>query len=237
MKGTYGVDSPGTVLGLGIGAAFGTVGAALSFQPGEIASWAVTAALLLPLASFGSFLYTTLRGKFIVWQREIRALDLPRGATVLDLGCGRGLVLLQAAKSVPGGSAVGVDLWRSADQTGNSPDTTMKNAEAVGVAEHVDLVTADMCELPFADRTFDAVLSSLAIHNIPTAEGRARAVHEALRVAKSGAPIRIADFRHHKEYAAALEEAGAKEVAVRGLGWRFWYGGPFFRTIMVEARK
>jgi arsenite methyltransferase len=91
---------------------------------------------------------------------------------LLDLGCGRGAVLLAAAKLLPAGRAAGIDLWR-ADQTHNSSDMTLRNAEKEGVAARVTLHTGDMTSLPFEDQSFDVVVSSLAIHNIPKAAGRA----------------------------------------------------------------
>src|SRR6201991_4234341 len=81
------------------------------------------------------------RGKFEVWARLLTRIGLRGDERVIDLGCGRGAVLLTAAKLVPGGSAVGVDIGRS-DQTGNSPEATLGNADAEGVADRVDLHTA-----------------------------------------------------------------------------------------------
>ena len=75
------------------------------------------------------------------------------------MGCGRGAVLLATAKRLPNGKAVGVDLWR-ADQTDNSPAATERNAEIEGVADRIELHTADMTALPFEDNTFDVIVSS-----------------------------------------------------------------------------
>jgi arsenite methyltransferase len=55
------------------------------------------------------------------------------------------------------------------------------------VADRIDLHTADMRQLPFDDGSFDVVLSSLAIHNVPGAAERAKALREAARVLKQGA--------------------------------------------------
>ena len=41
--------------------------------------------------------YTTLRGKHVVWERLIDELALAGDETVVDIGCGRGAVLLLAA--------------------------------------------------------------------------------------------------------------------------------------------
>ncbi|WP_433222076.1 class I SAM-dependent methyltransferase [Microtetraspora malaysiensis] len=182
------------------------------------------------------FAHTTLRGKFRVWDAELDRLRLKGDERVLDLGCGRGLVLVKAAARVPQGKAVGLDLW-TRDQSGNSQDAAWANARAEKVADRVELVTDDMRRLPFEDGAFDLVVSSLAVHNIPDAEGRAAAVREAFRVLKPGGGLRLADFRNARDYAAVLRECGAADVQVYDLGWRFWYGGPHARTSMVAARR
>src|SRR4029077_13430020 len=109
----------------------------------------------------------TLRGKFVLWAGLLDGLRLRGDERILDLGCGRGAVLLMAAQHLTTGRAVGVDLWRRADQSGNSSEATRRNAVSEGVADRVELHTADMTALPFADDSFDLVVSSLAIHNIP----------------------------------------------------------------------
>ncbi|EUA43837.1 methyltransferase domain protein [Mycobacterium xenopi 4042] len=86
-------------------------------------------------------------------------------------GCGRGAVLLPRRSGCPR-RAVGIDLWR-ADQTDNSPTATMTNARLEDVADRVEVRTADMTALPFDDESFDVVVSSLAIHNIPTGKAAA----------------------------------------------------------------
>jgi SAM-dependent methyltransferase len=139
-----------------------------------------------------SYLRTTRVGKFEVWARILAGLQLRGDEVVLDLGCGRGALLLAAAKLLPDGRAVGIDLWR-ADQTGNSPDATRRNAEREGVANRVELHTGDMTQLPFTDNTFDLVISNMAVHNIPSAVGRRAAIDEAVRVLRPGGRLAIAD--------------------------------------------
>jgi cyclopropane fatty-acyl-phospholipid synthase-like methyltransferase len=68
-----------------------------------------------------AYIGTTRVGKFEVWARILGDLGLRGDEQVLDLGCGRGAVLLSAAKLLPCGRAVGIDLWRP-DQTGNSAE-------------------------------------------------------------------------------------------------------------------
>jgi arsenite methyltransferase len=176
------------------------------------------------------------RGKFEVWARLLTRIGLRGDERVLDLGCGRGAVLLTAAKLVPHGSAVGVDIWR-ADQTGNSPEATLANADAEGVADRVELHTADMTDLAFPDDSFDLVVSNLAIHNLPDNHARQLAIVEAVRVLRSGGHVVIADLGFTRQYATWLQESGMVDVERRSLGWRAWWGVPFIRTHAVTATK
>jgi arsenite methyltransferase len=191
----------------------------------------------LMLLSAASYVYTTRRGKFLGWANILAHQNLGGDEQVLDLGCGRGMVLLMVASLLPKGRAIGIDLWRTGDQSGNAASVTRHNAELEGVAERIELHTADMRDLPFADDSFDIVLSSLAIHNIPGHAGREKALGEAVRVLKPGGRIIIADFRETHRYVASLRELGMADVAHRILGWRFWYGGPWTATKLVSAIK
>lgn len=56
---------------------------------------AATGALLL--ANAGVYLRTTLRGKLRIWERELDRAGLRGDERLLDLGCGRGAVLIAAA--------------------------------------------------------------------------------------------------------------------------------------------
>ncbi|KAB8186692.1 class I SAM-dependent methyltransferase [Microbispora catharanthi] len=237
-RANYGVDAPGVLAGLTLGGIAELALAAVLFGIG----WPIPAVVLLVggivlVVGAALFAHTTLRGKFEVWDAELDRLGLKGDEQALDLGCGRGLVLLKAAARLSSGRATGIDLWSTRDQSGNNQDATWANARAEGVADRVDLVTGDMRDLPFDDATFDLVVSSLAIHNIPQEEGRAEAVREAFRVLKPGGLLRIADFRNARRYAEVLTECGAADVEVHDLGWRFWYGGPHARTSMVACRR
>lgn len=185
------------------------------------------------LAQAGLYLHTTARGKVRAWRRELDRLALRGDEQLLDLGCGRGAVLIEAARRLPAGRAVGGDLWRSKDQSGNDPWVTLANARAANVADRVQLHTADMTSLPFPDDSFDLVTSALAIHNIPTPEGRQQALDEALRVLRPGGRLLIADFRYAADYRHHLGSA----ATTRGLGPGYWYGGPWAATTLVSTTK
>jgi arsenite methyltransferase len=198
----------------------------------------------LGVASFWLFLnagwytHSTRAGKFGVWSELLDRLELKGDERLLDIGCGRGAVLLMAAQRLPRGRAVGVDMWSATDQSGNAEQVTRQNAALEGVADRVELHTADMRQLPFDDDSFDVVVSSLAIHNVSGAGERARALCEAARVLKKGGKMAIADIRYTRAYAQELEARGLKITDCRSLGPRFWYGaGPWVATRLVAAIK
>ena len=192
---------------------------------------------VLLLQTIPSYLYSTRRGKFAVWAELLDGLPLRGDEYALDMGCGRGAVLGMLARKLPHGRAVGVDLWRSEDQSGNSPNATWRNLDAECVRNRCELVTADMRAAPFPDSTFDLVVSSLAIHNIEGHQGRGQAVDEAVRVLKPGGRLLIADLRWIGAYGKRLRELGMENVAEQHLDWRFCYGALGTATGLATATK
>jgi arsenite methyltransferase len=192
---------------------------------------------LVLLQTVATYLYSTRRGKFEVWAELLDDLHLRGDEHVLDMGCGLGAILAIVAELVPHGRAVGLDLWRSVDQSGNSLEAAQHNLRAEGVSDRCELKTGDMMALPFPDATFDLVVSNLAIHNVAHRQGRLRAVDEAVRVLKPGGRLLIADLTWTRAYAKRLREQGLKGVEVHNLGWRFWYGTLGIATGLVVATK
>lgn len=185
-----------------------------------------------------SFFYTTRRGKFIEWERVLDRMHLRGNESVLDLGCGRGAVLTAVARRLTtSGRATGVDIWSAMDQSGNAQDVTLRNASLDRVGDRVRVETGDMRSLPFANGTFDLVVSSLAIHNLRTKEDRTKAIVEAYRVLAPGGRLVIADIRSTKLHTQLLRGLGAQNVERRRLGWRFWWGNPIAATSLVTASK
>src|SRR5438874_10462276 len=230
-RGSYGVDAPIVPVIFAVAMVVSIVNFAISPR-----LWMLLPLLFL-LGCAATYLHTTRRGKFLVWAELLDQMGLRGDERILDMGCGRGAVLLMAAQRLTTGRAEGVDLWRSVDQSGNSLEATRRNAIAEGVADRVELHTGDMTALPFEDNSFDVVVSSLAVHNIRGSAGREKAISEAVRVLRPGGRLMIADIRATRQHTAQLAKIGMAEVARRRLGWRFWWGGPWAATRLVTATK
>lgn len=110
--------------------------------------------------------------------------SLATGEAVLDLGCGAGTDLLMAAQMVgPRGRAVGIDM---------TPAMVAKaraNARAMGAA-NVEIVEAQVEELPLPDRSVDVVISNGVIDLVPDKDA---VFAEILRVLRPGGRIQVAD--------------------------------------------
>lgn len=233
----YGLDAPGVVRNLAL---FGLLGVAIGTASLLIPlGWLRVAASVYGFWAGGCLLLTALLmvlssrvGKLRFRDRLLDGLGLAGGERVLDVGCGRGLLLVGAAHRLAKGKAVGLDLWSTVDQSGNAPEATLENARRAGVAGRVELHTGDMTAMPFPDGSFDAVVSNLAVHNVPTAEGRRAAVAEVARVTRPGGRVALADFQATNSYAEALRAAGFVDVRRSApTPWMF----PLVRT--VSGRK
>ena len=222
----YGLDAPGVVRNLLFAGAVG-LGLWIVTLTGVWSGRVIVGPLLFPLGNIGLITgsVSLALAAWMVWESKLgkingreRLLDLlpwTGSERVLDVGCGRGLLLIGAAKRLSSGRATGIDIWQAEDLAGNRPEAVIDNARRESVAERVEVRTADMREMPFEDATFDVVVSSNAIHNLYAAGDRARAIGEISRVLKPGGRVMINDIRLLREYAGVLRNCGVMEVEVR----------------------
>jgi SAM-dependent methyltransferase len=227
----YGLDAPGVVRNLFLVAGAGlllVVLRAAGIWPGVVRFSLGGVTFVFPLATMlewtgagclamGIWMIRSSRvGKVRDRERLLDAIPWTGAETVLDVGCGRGLMLVGAAKRLTPGvesaRAVGVDIWQAEDLSGNRPDATLENARLEGVADRVEVKTADMRRLPFEPATFDVVVSSKAIHNVYSADGRAETLREIARVLKPGGRLFLGDVRHTGRYMQVLRECGLEDL-------------------------
>jgi arsenite methyltransferase len=153
--------------------------------------------------------------KVVKLKDRDKVLDLVQWSgdeLVLDVGCGRGLMLVAVAKRLTAGKAIGIDLWQQQDQANNSSAATLRNAEIEGVAERVEVNTADMRQLPFPENYFDVVTSSWTVHNLEVETDRQKALDEIVRVLKPNGIVIMADIIYQVEYARYFELRGMRNV-------------------------
>ena len=112
--GHYGIDGGNIVVPMLVlveAALLGVTGWALRRRRPVIAGLAGAAGLGVSVVATG-YLYSSGRGKRSTWTEILDELRLSGSEHVLDVGCGRGAVLMLAAHRVPAGRAVGADIWR-----------------------------------------------------------------------------------------------------------------------------
>jgi SAM-dependent methyltransferase len=237
-KADYGIDAPGVVRAQALAGAavlivcFGAPLLPISRDVTDMLyGLRFTGVALLLVAAM--MLLSSKVGKIRLCRRLIALHDWRGDEQVLDVGCGRGLSLIAAAKRLDrGGHATGIDLWAGKDLSNNAPDRTLANAAIEGVAARISVDTGDACALPYADASFDIVTSMTAIHNIPSAAARAKAFAEMARVLRPGGRLLLFDIMHPFAYAEQLRAAGLAEVRRAGIAWLWMQPG-----VIWSARK
>ncbi len=149
-----------------------------SEKQGQLIHWAANYDRLLSVLTLGQ------EARFR--RRIIESAELSTGHRVLDVGCGTGTLAIEAAKAVgPDGRVDGIDL---------SPEMIARaKSKARASGQDVYFQEAGIQSLPFADRSFDSVMSSLMFHHLNESMQRA-GLAEIHRVLVPGGRLTIIDF-------------------------------------------
>lgn len=223
----YGIDAPGVIRNLFV------IGAALllfaRFVPPRLAhlplgpvdiglsSGALITGVCLVMEGLLMILYAK-RGKFRHRDRMLALHIWSGNEQVLDVGTGRGLLMIGSAKRLTTGRSIGIDIWRAEDLSGNAAAATKRNIELEGVADRCEVREMPAEAMQFADNTFDVVVSNLCLHNISDSATRAKACREIVRVLKPGGQAILSDFKHIAEYKRVFAASGCD---VRSIGKNF----------------
>lgn len=235
-KADYGIDAPYVVRNLFLLSLIFFIGAIFLFDM-QTTLWLkivfsyVSVVALVLLGSGCWMLYGIKVVKPKLVGKLVENLCLKGHEKILDLGCGRGLLLCEAAKHLPQGEAHGIDVWSNKDQSDNKPDKTLANAHCEGVKDRVFIHTGDIQTLPFPDAYFDAIVSSLCLHNIKDKQGRQRALLEGIRVLKPGGRLSIMDIHYVKEYTHFLN---SQNMIIKYSKPDYFYCPPI---VIFEAKK
>jgi ubiquinone/menaquinone biosynthesis C-methylase UbiE len=164
------------------------------------------------VAQYDSNTFLKLFGKFEIPKtlRELAPSDQDR---LLEAGCGTGRMTQILAETVE--ELISVDF---------SFESLQSNRQKLISAEvhNVDLVQADICNLPFLDSIFDRALSCQVLEHVPGDHARRQAIESIGRVTHANATIVISAYQHHAFM-------GAKEGRHGG-------GIPFFRFTKSEFK-
>jgi arsenite methyltransferase len=115
--------------------------------------------------------------------------------TVVDIGCGAGMDLLLAAKSVgPKGQAIGIDMTES------MREKALDAARIAGL-ENVELRLGDAMALPLDDESVDVVISNGVLNLVPD---KSVAYSEVFRILKPGGRFLYGDIVVRSELSESI---------------------------------
>ena len=136
----------------------------------------------------------------------IRALRLPRGGSVLEIGCGRGVALPVLFDHLEPDELVGLDL--------DAALLAEAQARVWRTGTDATLVEGDVRDLPFESGRFDLVIDfGTCYHASDTVDGRRAALSEVSRVLRDGA-LFVHETRMAQRLAHPVRSLG------RTLPWR-----------------
>ncbi len=164
------------------------------------------------VAQYDGMWYLNLFG-LVEIPMTLRRLSPNRAHVLLEGGAGTGRMTPHLAERVK-------DLV-SVDFSFESLRANRAKLLAASV-DNVDLVQADLCNLPFRRGVFDRVLSCQVIEHIPGPEARGKAVACLSRVARKGATVVISAYQHSL---FTREKEGQHDGGI-----------PFFRFTRAEFR-
>lgn len=175
----------GHVIPLCLGAALVALGVWFSWR-----SWLIGLAAAFGIwGCAGLFIMHVLLGintPMALPSQQFLASDTGR---VLDMGAGSGRAAIGVLLARPHVRATAIDIYRGYyGISDNTPARLLANARIAGVEDRIDARTADMRSLPFADGSFDAVVSTYAIDHLRRTE-IPTAIKESARVLKPGGEL------------------------------------------------
>jgi ubiquinone/menaquinone biosynthesis C-methylase UbiE len=151
-----------------------------------------------------------LRGSVRQLRRQAIALaQLQPGERVLDVGCGTGTLALLAQERVgETGRVAGIDPGprQIARARAKAARCRLPIAFSQGVIE----------QLPFADHSFDVVLSTLMMHHLPD-DLKRRGLTEIARVLTPEGRLVVVDFKHGAERGGQPAQLGAGALGIEDL--------------------
>ncbi|MCF8196786.1 MAG: methyltransferase domain-containing protein [Polynucleobacter sp.] len=147
------------------------------------------------------------------WEKVARAMaehyGIKPGDKILDVGCGKGFLIFDFTKVVPGVEVYGLDISEYAIE--NSKEE-IKDRLQVGNA----------IKLPFENHSFDFVYSITTLHNLHCYD-LDKALREIERVGKKNKYICVESYRNEIEKANLLYWQVTCEAFCTPKEWEWWF--------------
>lgn len=148
------------------------------------------------------------------WEKVAKLMadhyGLKAGDKILDIGCGKGFLLFDFTKVVPGIEVYGIDISKYAVE--NSKEEVKPQ-----------LKIGNCTKLPFEDKTFDFVYSINTFHNLQN-EDLEKALNEMNRVSKSNKQyICVESYRNEVEKTNLLYWQVTCEQFNTPKDWDWWF--------------
>jgi ubiquinone/menaquinone biosynthesis C-methylase UbiE len=118
-------------------------------------------------------------------RRVLASAAIASGEDVLDIGCGTGTLAVAAARSAPGVKVTGLDA---------DPSILARARKKAAIANlEIGFDEGRSTDLPYADASFDLVLSTLFFHHLPD-DAKRQTAAELLRVLRPGGRLVVGDL-------------------------------------------
>ena len=118
-------------------------------------------------------------------RRALARAAIADGEQVLDIGCGTGTLAVAAARAAPGVSVTGLDA--------DAAILTRARRKAADAGLAIRLDQGMSTALPYADSSFDLVLSTLFFHHLPD-DAKRQTAAELVRVLRPGGRVVVGDL-------------------------------------------
>jgi len=216
IKAKYGIDAPGVIRNLIIiGVVLYILGIFVLPRINAGAwltsiNWAILYTGIFLIIEALLMVWYSKYGKLKHRDRMLALYNFTGHEKVLDVGAGRGLLAIGAAKQLTDGKVTALDIWRTQDLSDNTKGALLTNARSEKVEDRLEVVSDDICTTTLASDSFDLVLSNLCLHNLATADNRTEACRQILRVLRPGGIAIISDFKYTATYSKKFHEAGAE---------------------------
>jgi ubiquinone/menaquinone biosynthesis C-methylase UbiE len=119
----------------------------------------------------------------------------PAPERVLDVGAGTAQIPIELCRRHASVRVVAIDMAQHMLEVGR------RNLDKAGLTERIELKLCDAKHMPFADHSFDAVMSNSIVHHIPEPFA---VLAEMARVVKPGGSIFVRDLLRPKDAAALV---------------------------------